>query len=135
MKVNDPELLRYRRKVSRTFYLSDNRTPVSWAAKLEVSANEQSDIASFKIKDLRLDQIQKADAWNTNGQLIYRYRLHDLNNNFNAIYDDVPLEGWWPWPKKKEQAVGVRRNGKSRKPVDVHKARVDIPKSIEMMYT
>ncbi|EQB44876.1 hypothetical protein CGLO_16326 [Colletotrichum gloeosporioides Cg-14] len=104
-KVNDPELLQYGRKFSRTYYLSDSHTPVSWTAKLEVAANEQSALARFKINDLELDHIQKADAWNTNGQHIYHYHRHGQNNNFNAIYDDLPLEGWWPWPKKNEEAV------------------------------
>lgn len=134
MKVNDPELSRYGRDFSRTFYLSDSRTPVSWTAKFEVAANESSDLARFKINDLELGQIQQADAWNTNGQLIYHYRRHDQNNNFNAIYDDLPLEGWWPWPKQNEQAVGTRRTREVGKSVDAPKVKRGKSKSIEMMY-
>ncbi|CAI0642658.1 unnamed protein product [Colletotrichum noveboracense] len=134
MKVNDPELSQYKQEVSRTFYLSDTRTPVSWTAKLEVAANKQSDLARFKVNDLELDQIEKAEAWNTNGQLICHYCRHDQYNNFNAIYDDLPLEGWWPWPKQNEQAVGIRRTRQVGKSVDAPKVKRGMSKSIEMMY-
>ncbi|KND87981.1 hypothetical protein TOPH_07348 [Tolypocladium ophioglossoides CBS 100239] len=26
----------------------------------------------------------------------------DVLHNFNAVYDDMPLGGWWPWPKKSQ---------------------------------
>ena len=33
------------------------------------------------------------------GHIIYNYRKDKPEESFNAIYDNMPLEGWWPWPR------------------------------------
>lgn len=41
-----------------------------------------------------------ASAWNEMGRSIYKYDYRRPDDNYNCIYDDKPLRGWWPWPNK-----------------------------------
>jgi hypothetical protein len=34
--------------------------------------------------------------------------------NYNALYDDMPMEGWWPWPKK-ETSVLINERCKEKR--------------------
>ncbi|KND91716.1 hypothetical protein TOPH_03819 [Tolypocladium ophioglossoides CBS 100239] len=37
-----------------------------------------------------------------NGRAIYYFDGINPGESFNAICDDRPLQGWWPWPKKSQ---------------------------------
>ena len=44
-----------------------------------------------------------AGACNGYGRPIYAFDAVESGINFNAIYDDMPMEGLWPWPKKSQE--------------------------------
>lgn len=83
-----------------------------WIASLWIYARKVSVLARFRVHELSTDKIHTATAWNLDDRCIYSYHVLYPENNFNAILDDQPLEGWWPWPKK-EQACAA--GGKARK--------------------
>ncbi|KAL2128700.1 hypothetical protein VTI74DRAFT_8821 [Chaetomium olivicolor] len=56
---------------------------------------------------------RRANAWDADGNLTYNYNCRVSGQNYNCIYDNEPLKGWWPWPKKEgtcvfQPAPGVR---------------------------
>jgi hypothetical protein len=51
------------------------------------------------VSDLSPDHIYEVKAWNWCGELVYTYSAFQLVKSINSIYDDIPLDGWWPWPK------------------------------------
>lgn len=91
---------------SRNYYLSDLGNNPYWAAKLIVCARNLDVLSRFKVSDLRQHMISQAFARNgEDGPFSYRYRPYNPHLNFNAIYGDFPLEGWWPWPKRQSTDI------------------------------
>lgn len=62
-------------------------------------ARELSVLSAFRIEDLE-NNMFVAGAKNERRRVVYFFDARDPESNFNVIYDDMPLEGWWPWPKK-----------------------------------
>lgn len=83
----------------RVYYLSELSDTPNWTAKVEVIASDPAAIASFNFNHLRHDLINHAYAENSNRQQVYSYYWDNDETNFNTIYQGMPLEGWWPWPK------------------------------------
>ncbi|KAL2884219.1 hypothetical protein SGCOL_000158 [Colletotrichum sp. CLE4] len=91
---------------TRNYYLSDLSPDQNWTAKLTVCARDIRVLSQFDVAKLRPEQAYAAIAW-TNvqpGQYVYNFDCLDPRKNYNAIYDNMPLEGWWPWPKKQPDA-------------------------------
>jgi hypothetical protein len=73
-----------------------------WTAGMRVYFLDGDDVPSFKFRDLSLDQIAMCGAMNQEGRIVYAFGRENKSLKVNAIYDDMPLEGWWPWPKRSE---------------------------------
>ncbi|KAF6823372.1 hypothetical protein CPLU01_11453 [Colletotrichum plurivorum] len=114
----------------RSYFISDLGKDCNWAGFLMVHARDEV-LTQFRVSDLRPHMILRAIAWNTvyrsefrgNSQkagrsadpaeeVAYFYDSFDPKNNINVIYDDMPLEGRWPWPKK---AFGEGDEGEAEK--------------------
>ncbi|KAF9872230.1 aldehyde dehydrogenase (NAD+) [Colletotrichum karsti] len=88
-------------KCARYYFLSDLGKDPYWTAMLVVLARDIQTLAQFRIDTLRPDMVYTVIGSNAKSQWIYRFDTLDPSQNFNAIYDDMPLEGWWPWLKDK----------------------------------
>ncbi|KAK2007369.1 hypothetical protein LZ32DRAFT_610387 [Colletotrichum eremochloae] len=90
---------------SRTFFLSDLSDDPQWTAKLVVYAAKTSVLSRFTLSSINMDTMNWATAWRkvneqgNNEQWVYTWDRYDPEENFNAIYGDMPLKGWWPWPR------------------------------------
>lgn len=76
----------------------DHQGP-EWVAELKVSSMTISTLRNFRLDWLSMESISAVGAWNWDNQCIYQYDAADPDVRFNAIYDDMPLDGVWPWPK------------------------------------
>ncbi|KAI0896278.1 hypothetical protein F4806DRAFT_496394 [Annulohypoxylon nitens] len=89
---------------TRHYFLRDLQVPRRWIAHLQVHAKHLRILSNLRLENLSPDNIFTANAWSNNGsKVIYVYASHTLENSYNAIYDDMPMGGWWPWPKKEER--------------------------------
>ncbi|KAK2034767.1 hypothetical protein LX32DRAFT_659662 [Colletotrichum zoysiae] len=90
---------------SRTFFLSDLGDDPQWTAKLVVYAKKTAVVSNFAIEDINMDTMTWATAWTKAdesgdvSQWVYLWDRYDPEENFSAIYYDMPLKGWWPWPR------------------------------------
>ena len=55
-------------------------------------------LSGFRVDMLSKEHVHKAHAWNAQKQLVYLFECNWPGYCYNAIYDDMPLRGWWPWP-------------------------------------
>lgn len=46
------------------------------------------------------------EGLNKEGHEVYLWSRWLKDRNYNAIYDDMPMEGWWPGPKKEASYEG-----------------------------
>ncbi|KAK5991538.1 hypothetical protein PT974_09822 [Cladobotryum mycophilum] len=90
-------------KVGRIYTVVDLQKPPQWTARLVVFAQKVSVLSAFRIQMLSPDKTISAFARNSDENLIYEYYYHHPTCNYNSIYDDKLLGGWWPRPKKQEQ--------------------------------
>ncbi|KAH7026201.1 uncharacterized protein B0I36DRAFT_330090 [Microdochium trichocladiopsis] len=79
-----------------------------WVAELTVFFEECSDINLFRpARELKKNGISFACAYSTRPdsdiveELYYEYDHQDPEDAFNILFDDMPLPGWWPWPKER----------------------------------
>ncbi|KAI0161013.1 hypothetical protein GGR52DRAFT_155721 [Hypoxylon sp. FL1284] len=86
--------------VTRYYTLRDLQKPPRWTACLRVHAAALEVLSGIRLETWTPDMIRDARAYGLQRALIYQYLEHRPNDNFNAIYDDMPLSGWWPWPKE-----------------------------------
>ncbi|XP_044719717.1 uncharacterized protein HRG_06306 [Hirsutella rhossiliensis] len=86
----------------RIYHLMDvsRRGRRHWNAILVVYARKTSVLSKIRLHHLSLDKVYRVTAFNEKSQEIYGYESACPANSFNAIYNDKPLEGWWPWPRK-----------------------------------
>ena len=91
---------------------SDNDTPSpSWVGWLTVIFPSAEAISRFRLQDLSPDHVCSASAWNTRGDLIYHFNCRVSGKDYNCIYDDKPLDGRWPWPKKGQEGKDGEGDG------------------------
>ncbi|TRX93765.1 hypothetical protein FHL15_005441 [Xylaria flabelliformis] len=88
---------------TRHYYLKDLQQPQRWVATIKVFALDPETVYQFDlINRLSRESMQWATAINqSSGHYIYNWH-YCTPVRFNAIYDDMPMEGWWPWPRKNE---------------------------------
>ncbi|KAM0438659.1 hypothetical protein ACHAPT_001415 [Fusarium lateritium] len=72
----------------------------TWSGNLNVCAWTTEGVANFRIHHLSADKVFYVSVGNQKGERVYFYDVRDPKNNANFMYDDMPLEGLWPWPKK-----------------------------------
>ncbi|KAK3303023.1 uncharacterized protein B0T15DRAFT_504299 [Chaetomium strumarium] len=91
-----------------------------WVGRLEVMAASIGLLSSFRPQDLSTEHVLSTHAWNKEKQLVYCYLYHVPDQTYNCIYDNKPLYGWWPWPKKGDhqgrmKKVAVEEHSRQRK--------------------
>ncbi|KAM0440987.1 hypothetical protein ACHAPT_000292 [Fusarium lateritium] len=89
----------------RTYYLDGRKENPPWTAQLAVHSYEVRTLANFRLGDLRVENVTSARAFRPRGYEVYYYNFREPQNSINVIYDDMPLKGWWPWPKEREEEV------------------------------
>lgn len=60
----------------------------------------------FNFRDLKFDQFSACCAMNQGGKDVYNFERETEMDDVNTIYDEMPLEGWWPWPKRPHGSEG-----------------------------
>lgn len=98
------------KRVWRLVDKANGETPL-WVAELEVMSHSVTTLSGFQLHNLSREIVHRADAWNAERQLVYHFESYSPMDCFNCIYDDMPLQGWWPWPRPRE--------GRTRRDVDV----------------
>lgn len=93
----------------RIYRLSSQRgTYVQWTGSLTVAFQTEEELYRFTVSSLSKEQVYFMTAKRTTGpssaQEVYRWAANSPEKAFNALYDDMPMEGWWPWPKKAKSA-------------------------------
>ncbi|KAK8068745.1 hypothetical protein PG994_005361 [Apiospora phragmitis] len=89
---------------TRHYYLRDlQESPPRWTADLQCHSDRLATLSRFRPETyLTGKNVDFALAFSTNGALVYSWRDWCVENSFNALYDDMPMRGWWPWPKARE---------------------------------
>ncbi|KAI1206844.1 uncharacterized protein F4807DRAFT_463243 [Annulohypoxylon truncatum] len=85
--------------VTRVWILRDLQQPPRWTAFLQIHAQHYEVLSGIRLDNWTIDMVQTAKAWGLSKKLIYQFDSSKPRCHFNCIYDDMPLEGWWPWPK------------------------------------
>ncbi|KAI5460107.1 hypothetical protein BGZ63DRAFT_426053 [Mariannaea sp. PMI_226] len=86
----------------RRYKLRDHSEDPQWEGNLLVYARQISELSCFRLSNLSVNKVRWALAFNKDNEHVYNFdRLHTAEN-FNTYYDDMPLQGWWPWPKVEE---------------------------------
>jgi len=91
--------------MTRRYLLADLAGGAQWTASLFVFARQTQVLSRFHVSDLSQDMVYCAWAENKRGEHIYLYDASAPEHSYNTIYDDMPMSGWWPWPKPKEEAA------------------------------
>ncbi|KAK8026212.1 hypothetical protein PG990_004035 [Apiospora arundinis] len=87
---------------NRHFFLRDTRhTPPRWMAHAQCLAADVKPLGGIKLGDLRHYHILFCLSAVARGQIIYKFDRKEPRDFF-CIYDDMPLEGLWPHPKRPE---------------------------------
>lgn len=91
---NDPWFENY-----RAYHIKDRRFISRWSAVLYVLSDSFPTLAKFDVRTLSTWNIVYATGLNATGHKVYDFDRSNPDNNMNAIYGDMPLAGWWPWPR------------------------------------
>ncbi|KAH6650437.1 hypothetical protein F5144DRAFT_45020 [Chaetomium tenue] len=86
----------------RTWIIADDPDDEvsQWRGSIKVVSPVLEALAKFRTHHLSKATVYCASAWNEMGRSIYKYDYRRPDDNYNCIYDDKPLKGWWPWPKQ-----------------------------------
>lgn len=90
---------------TRTFFLENSQHDSKnqeWIGMIKVFAKNVPTVAAFRLEWLSLNTMKFVRAWNWDRKLVYQYNSSEPENNFNVIYENMPLQGWRPWPKAPE---------------------------------
>ncbi|KAG9256838.1 uncharacterized protein F5Z01DRAFT_490191 [Emericellopsis atlantica] len=69
-----------------------------WQGYLCIYAVKESTITDFDLEWIKKDTVQEVVAYNWKREKVYQARPQ-LGHCFNAVYGQMRLQGWWPWPK------------------------------------
>ncbi|TGJ87279.1 hypothetical protein E0Z10_g1479 [Xylaria hypoxylon] len=103
---------------TRWYFLTDTDQPRRWIASLDVRAFDAKILYNFDLSRLSRELVRTVWASNQDKQQIYGYQSYTppdkssdtteiLMTGFNMIYDKMPMEGFWPWPRKENEATGA----------------------------
>lgn len=87
---------------ARVFVFRDLAREPQWTAKMTVLCRDLPSLSLFRFSDLTVDHIAFCTAKDADGKMVYMFGRVGGCFNMNTLYDDMPLEGWWPWPKRAE---------------------------------
>ncbi|KAI1387982.1 uncharacterized protein F4822DRAFT_408240 [Hypoxylon trugodes] len=86
--------------VRHYFFQDLQQTPPRWVAHLQLFAAAEEVLASVRFEDISVEHVYIAIAHGAeHGGCIYHYRWSQPKIAYNTIYDEMPMEGWWPWPR------------------------------------
>ncbi|KAK4154564.1 hypothetical protein C8A00DRAFT_14332 [Chaetomidium leptoderma] len=87
---------------ARTWTLADksNGDNPRWVAQIDIITPFFELLPRFQVENLSRENVWTASAWNGLQQFVYQYDYHWPAYNYNCIYGDMPLQGWWPWPRE-----------------------------------
>ncbi|KAK2596239.1 hypothetical protein QQS21_006331 [Conoideocrella luteorostrata] len=95
----------YRRSIGwthfRRYTLRDVGENPQWKGLLVVLSGGIKELSQFRIDTLSANNVRFAGAYNANQEKVYNFDCINKDNNFNIIFDDMPMQRWWPWPKPK----------------------------------
>lgn len=109
MTFNDPDL---RDSISsysagwlhtRTYYLRHLDTDTYWLARLILHTRKEELLHTFDPSIITKEHTQCCVALDWQQNLVYYFDRIDPDSSLNTIYDNMILDGWWPWPKEKEE--------------------------------
>ncbi|KAM3564670.1 hypothetical protein MY1884_000611 [Beauveria asiatica] len=93
----------------RYYKLIDTES-AQWHGTLMVRAHTMSMLRQFRPRQLSLANVRFVSAKNPQGRAVYHFDSVESDRCFNAILDDTPLEGWWPWPKKEDMDANTMQS-------------------------
>ncbi|KAK3901583.1 hypothetical protein C8A05DRAFT_16261 [Staphylotrichum tortipilum] len=109
-------------KVARVWRLVDRQqrtgeTAPLWTGRLMVDFRDLDRLKTFRIQDLSVNDVSRAWAWNADNRVVYDFSHAKPGHYVNCIYDDMPLRGWWPYPKLEDgQTYQEEENGRWKDP-------------------
>jgi hypothetical protein len=65
-------------------------------------AQELKTLAEFNLDILTADAIHVMMVRDSENRVVYCYSRLRPQDSCNAYYDHMPMEGYWPWPRKDE---------------------------------
>lgn len=74
-----------------------------WKGIVIVWSSSVKELSRFRFDDLSIKNIRMARAMVKRVNCVYFFDCIDTNKNFNAIFDDMPMHGWWPWPNPNDK--------------------------------
>ncbi|CAH0015621.1 unnamed protein product [Clonostachys rhizophaga] len=90
-------------KCARVYQCSKMREGIiQWKGQLRILAQELKTLAEFNLDILTADAIHCMKVRDSEERIVYRYCRPKPEESCNAYYDHMPMEGYWPWPKKDE---------------------------------
>jgi hypothetical protein len=96
---------------TRHYFLKDTQRPQRWIATIQVHAISNAILYRFQLSQLKRECINHALAEDQFGHIIYVYQLGAPWACFNAIYDDMVMEGLWPWPRNEREVTVKEEDG------------------------
>ncbi|KAK8131740.1 hypothetical protein PG984_008178 [Apiospora sp. TS-2023a] len=77
---------------------------------MQVHAEKVTPLSRFRPGQLTPERhLTAVLARATNGAPVYSWCSWAPDEAYNALYDDMPMEGWWPWPKTRPEDVPAAR--------------------------
>uniref|UniRef100_A0A8H7NNP8 Uncharacterized protein n=1 Tax=Bionectria ochroleuca TaxID=29856 RepID=A0A8H7NNP8_BIOOC len=90
-------------KCARVYQCSSMREGIiQWKGQLRILAQELKTLAEFNLDILTADAIHVMMVRDSENRVVYCYSRLRPQDNCNAYYDHMPMEGYWPWPRKDE---------------------------------
>ena len=83
----------------RKYAFEGRATGIKWKASLSVYAHKVGELSRFRAESLSADNVGAAVATDKQGNTVYHFSVVSPDDSFNAMYDDMPMEGLWPWPR------------------------------------
>ncbi|VUC29582.1 unnamed protein product [Clonostachys rosea] len=85
---------------TRTYALKDDGDDPEWHATLAVVSKDRSTVLNFDLDMITFDTIHTVKAYNWSGEQVYEANQSNPIDNFNLIYPNIVLGGWWGGPKR-----------------------------------
>ncbi|KAI1270950.1 hypothetical protein F5Y07DRAFT_404919 [Xylaria sp. FL0933] len=90
-------------KGTRWYFLQDLNQPPRRGASLAVQAVDVRILYNCDLSQLSRGLIRSVSASDQFQHQIYGYQFDPPTVRFNMIYEKMPMEGWWPWPRREDQ--------------------------------
>ncbi|KAK4140775.1 uncharacterized protein C8A04DRAFT_14637 [Dichotomopilus funicola] len=71
-----------------------------WEGSLVVSSDRINILANFQVQDLTWENVYCASVHNDDRDSVYDYSALEEDSNYNCFYDNMPMKGFWPWPRE-----------------------------------